>query len=64
MSYYRLYFFNTGSEAIVGFEELHAESDAAAIEVAERSSQSQPIELWCGSRRVHRIEIPPLRAAE
>jgi hypothetical protein len=54
MLYYRLYFFDRFSGHIDHFREFEAESDAAAMDVAERWSDGQPTELWNRDRRLKR----------
>jgi hypothetical protein len=54
MLYYRLYFFDRFSGHIDHFREFEAESDAAAMDVAERWSDSRPTELWNRDRRLKR----------
>ena len=49
---YRLYFLDPQSARILGFEEIEAESDAAAIEQAEQRRGDKPMELWCRARKV------------
>ena len=56
MAYYRLYFMDPRSGHIAAFEEIEAESDDDAVAAAERYRGRQPLELWCGGRKVHRIE--------
>ncbi len=58
MSYYRLYFLDRDTNAIRRFEEIHADSDDAAIALARTHAGDHALELWCGNRRVH---IPDAR---
>lgn len=52
MAYYRLYRLAEPGGKFVGFEEIEAENDAAAVRQAEAFAGRQALELWCGKRRV------------
>jgi hypothetical protein len=39
----------------VGIEEIEAEDDVDAVRLADRHAGRQPLELWCGKRRVKTI---------
>ena len=52
MAYYRLYRLAEPGGKFVGFEEIEAENDAAAVRQAESFAGRQALELWCGKRRV------------
>jgi hypothetical protein len=52
LAYYRLYLLSGPNGRFIGFEEIHAADDAEATLVAERHRGPQPLELWCGTRRV------------
>ena len=52
MAYYRLYRLAEPDGKFVGFEEIEAEDDAAAIRQAEAFAGRQALELWCGKRKV------------
>lgn len=52
MAYYRLYRLAEPDGKFVGFEEIEAEDDAAAIRQAEAFAGRQALELWSGKRRV------------
>ncbi len=56
MAYYRLYFMNRFSGHIERFEELDASSDEAARDLAAGRVGDEPLELWCGHRKVQRFE--------
>lgn len=56
MAYYRLYFMHPLSGHIERFHELEAASDEDAIRLIEAKAGREPLELWCGTRKVHRIE--------
>ena len=56
MAYYRLYFMHPLSGHIERVHELEAASDEDAIRVIEEKAGREPLELWCGTRKVHRIE--------
>ena len=55
MLYYRLYFMNNAGR-IIGFEELEAPADEAALDLARAHEGGQLMELWCQDRKVHRFE--------
>ena len=46
MKTYDLYLFVADGELIRGWHSFEAQSDEAAIEVAERLAQQVPLELW------------------
>lgn len=52
MGYYRLYMLSRSDGRFVGFEEIEAADDLAAVNVAEAHAGPQPLELWCGKRKV------------
>ena len=52
MVYYRLYLVDPASGRFVGFEEIEASDDVAAVHMAENYVGSQGLELWCGKRKV------------
>lgn len=65
MAHYRLYFMNTASGHIDIADDLESADDLAAINAAKNLLKDQPVELWCGTRKVHRFEMPcPAAAAE
>ena len=57
MAYYRLYFMNRFSGHIERFEEFDAPYDEVARDLAAQQAGDEPLELWCGSRKVHRFEV-------
>lgn len=59
MAYYRLYRLAEPGGKFVGFEEIEAEDDAAAIFQAEAFAGRQALELWCGKRRVQSFAPVP-----
>lgn len=59
MAHYRLYFMNNGSGHIDSARDLEAGDDPAAIEAAHDLVKDKAIELWCGTRKVHRFEARP-----
>ena len=68
VAFYRLYFMNPRNGHIERFESIAAEGDAAAMMAADAHQGRQPMELWCGGRKVARFEAvlpspPPKRAA-
>jgi len=54
VSYYRLYFMDAFSGHIQKVRELEAEDDPDAIRIANHWRESDPMELWCGDRKIHR----------
>ena len=52
MVYYRLYLLSASDGRFVGFEEIEAPDDVEAVRVAQRHAGPQPLELWCGKRKV------------
>lgn len=52
LAYYRLYRLSDPAGHFVGFEEIEAEDDVAAVRLAEVHRGPQPLELWCGKRKV------------
>jgi hypothetical protein len=62
MTDYRLYFLNPASGGIVAVEDVVARGDDHALVVCEKYHGPQPLELWCGSRRVAEIEGEDWRA--
>jgi len=52
VAYYRLYLLSNPNGRFIGFEEIEAMDDVEAIRLAERHLGPQPLELWCGKRKV------------
>lgn len=52
MVYYRLYVLSAPEGRFVGFEEIEAPDDVEAVRIAETHCGRQPLELWCGKRKV------------
>lgn len=52
MNYYRLYLLSVPGGRFVGFEEIEAIDDVEAVRVAESHPGPEPLELWCGKRKV------------
>ena len=52
MAYYRLYMLGTVDGRFVGIEEIEAADDVEAVRLAEQHAGPQPLELWCGKRKV------------
>ena len=50
--YYRLYILSNPDGRFVGFEEIDAPDDVEAVRSAESHFGPQPLELWCGKRKV------------
>ena len=59
MPYYRLYMMNPHSGHIDGVEEFHSGDDVEAILLAEKGRHKVPVELWCGERKVARLDAAP-----
>jgi hypothetical protein len=56
VAYYRLYFMHPLTGHIERVHEVEAASDDEAIRLIEAEAGREPLELWCGPRKVHRIE--------
>jgi hypothetical protein len=56
MAYYRLYFMHPLTGHIERVNELEAATDEEAIRLIQARQGREPLELWCGTRKVHRIE--------
>lgn len=52
LAYYRLYILSRPEGRFVGFEEIEAVDDVEAARLAEAHIGAQPLELWCGKRKV------------
>jgi len=52
LTYYRLYVLSAPDGRFIGFEEIEAQDDVAALRGAEKFVGERPLELWCGSRKV------------
>ena len=52
MGYYRLYLLSGPDGRFVGFEEIEAGDDREAVRLATSHAGPQPLELWCGKRKV------------
>ena len=52
MVYYRLYLLSGPGGRFVGFEEIEAPDDFEAVRAAQSFAGPQPLELWCGKRKV------------
>lgn len=52
LAYYRLYILSRPEGRFVGFEEIEAADDVEAARQAETHLGAQPLELWCGKRKV------------
>jgi hypothetical protein len=59
LNYYRLYVLSAPDGRFIGFEEIEAEDDVAALRRAEQFAGNRPLELWCGSRKVRTIAARP-----
>ena len=58
--HYRLYFMNRVSGHIEGVEELDAPDDGHALNQSFAFRGERPLELWCDSRKVARVEARDL----
>lgn len=56
---YRLYRMNPRSGHIDGVEEFHSGDDVEAILLVQNKRHGVPVELWCGSRKVVRLDAAP-----
>lgn len=63
MPEYRLYRMNPHSGHIEGIEEFHSGDDVEAILLVQNRAREVPHELWCGSRKVIRVDALPETAA-
>jgi hypothetical protein len=61
MLYYRLYFFDRFSGHIDHFREFEAESDDAAVSLADGWIDGRPMELWNRDRRLKKWSSDRLR---
>ncbi len=53
MAYYRLYLLGGENDRrFVGFEEIEASDDVEAVRLAGTHVGPNPLELWCGKRKV------------
>jgi hypothetical protein len=52
VDYYRLYLLDGTDGRFVGFEEIEAADDVDAVRIAAGHEGAQPLELWCGKRKV------------
>jgi hypothetical protein len=63
MPHYRLYFLDPYSGHIERAEDLHAADDVGAIHRIQLRGSPEPMELWCGARKVSRFDGVPQAAA-
>jgi hypothetical protein len=56
---YRPYLLNRFSGHIDGVEDLTSADDVGAIALASERPRGVPAEIWCGGRKVCRIDAPP-----
>ena len=52
MGYYRLYLLSGAEGRFVGIKEIEASDDVEAVRLAQGHVGPQPLELWCGKRKV------------
>ena len=64
MNGYRLYFMDRFSGHIEHRREFLAESDTAAIEIAQGWCDGSPMELWLSGRKLRRWEASPVAPIE
>ncbi len=55
MNYYRLYLLSGPEGRFVGIKEIDAVDDVEAVRLSQAHAGSNPLELWCGKRRVKTI---------
>ena len=60
---YRLYRMDPHSGHINGVEEFHSGDDVEAILLVQNRPRRAPAELWCGARKVLRLDATPAAAA-
>ena len=60
MGGYRLYFMDRFSGHIDNRREFVADSDAEAVDIAQRWHDGSPMELWSGEHKLKRWEATPL----
>ncbi len=60
---YRLYRMNPYSGHIDGVEEFHSGDDVEAILLVQNRPRRATLELWCGGRKVTRLDAVPEGAA-
>lgn len=60
---YRLYFLDRETGHIERAETLQAADDVAAIHRIQLRGSAEPMELWCGGRKVSRFNDAPEAAA-
>lgn len=56
MLYFRLYFISSRTGHIMRFAEYEAPDDEAALALASEHQGAHALELWCGRRKVARME--------
>lgn len=56
---YRLYRMNPHTGHIDGVEEFHSGDDVEAILLVQNRPRATPVELWCGGRKVTRLDAGP-----
>jgi hypothetical protein len=59
MAHYRLYFMHRFSGHIGELREFFADDDAAALRIAERCCNGQPMELWGGAHKLKHWKADP-----
>ena len=57
MAHYRVYFMNPCNGHIERFLELERGDDESALAFVREQPAGQPMELWCGHRKVARVEL-------
>lgn len=61
---YRLYSMDPHNGHIDGVEEFHSGDDVEAILLVQNRRRETPAELWCGGRKVLRLDATPESAAK
>ena len=60
MLYYRLYFMDRFSGHIDHYREFEADSDEAALAIAQGWREDRPMELWNLRRKLKHWDVAPL----
>ena len=56
MAFYRLYFISRRDGHFVRSEAFEAQDDQDAVAIAEDRRGANPLELWCGQRKLTRLD--------
>lgn len=63
MRYYRLYFMDGFDGHIESFRDFEASDDGDAVMIAHAWRKMQPMELWCGPKKIHAFAAAGERSA-